>query len=276
MGEGYLLYTGCLIPARLPYLEASSRLVLDKLGIEFEPFPSGTCCVEPIGLRSLGYDAWMTVVARMLSVAEVKGKDVLTLCNGCFMSFKEAAHQLEDQELREKVNERLAPIGRSYGGGVRVKHVLEILEEFGSSRMESMVTAPQSRLRIALHPGCHIIRPSKVLRVDSPYSPRVLADIALRSGAEVVDNEEWPRCCGGGLAGVDDRISNAILQENVDSFRRAGANCILTPCPFCFVQFDLRQKSGLPVLYLSELVALAFGATADEIGLKYHRIKLDI
>jgi heterodisulfide reductase subunit B2 len=276
MGEGYLLYTGCLIPARLPYLEASSRLVLDKLGVEYEPFPSGTCCVEPVGLRSLGYDAWLMVVARMLSVAGGKGKDILTLCNGCFMSFKEAAHQLEDQELREKVNERLAPIGRSYGGGVRVRHLLEILEEIGSSRMESMVTAPQSKLRIALHPGCHIIRPSKVLKVDSPYSPRVLADIALRSGAQVVDNEAWPRCCGGGLAGVDDRISNAILQENVDSFRRAGANCVLTPCPFCFVQFDLRQKSGLPVLYLSELVALAFGATADEIGLKYHRMKLDM
>jgi heterodisulfide reductase subunit B2 len=276
MSEGYLLYTGCLIPARLPYLEASSRFVLDKLGIEYEPFPSGTCCVEPIGLRSLGDDAWLTVVARMLSIAQGEDRDILALCNGCFMSFKEAANQLEEADLREKVNERLAPIGRRYDGGVKVRHVLEVMEEFGAVRMESLVTVPQSRLRIALHPGCHVIRPSKVLKVDSHYSPRVLADIALRTGAEVVENEAWPRCCGGGLAGVDDRISNAILQEDVDAFRSAGANCILTPCPFCFVQFDLRQKAGLPVLYITELVAMAFGAKTDEIGLKYHRIKLDI
>ncbi len=276
MGEGHLLYTGCLIPARLPYLEASSRFVLDKLGVEYEPFPSGTCCVEPIGLRSLGYDAWLTVVARMLSIAQGEDKDVLALCNGCFMSFKEAAHRLEDADLRDEVNERLAPIGRRYDGGVKVRHVLELLEEFGAARMESLVTVPQSRLRIALHPGCHVIRPSKVLKVDSHYSPRVLADIALRTGADVVENEAWPRCCGGGLAGVDDRISNAILQEGVDAFKRAGANCILTPCPFCFVQFDLRQKAGLPVLYVTELVAMAFGAKADEIGLKYHRIKLEV
>ena len=276
MGERFLLYTGCLIPARLPYLEASSRLVLDRLGIDYEPFPEGTCCVEPIGLRSLGYDSWLTVVARMLSIAESKGEDVLALCNGCFMSFKEAAHLLEDEAIRQKVNERLAPIGRRYDGGVRVRHLLELLEEFGSVRMESLVTAPQSKLRLGLHPGCHVIRPSKVLKVDSHFSPRVLADIALRTGAEVVDNESWPRCCGGGLAGVDDRISNAILQENVDAFRRAGANCILTPCPFCFVQFDLRQRAGLPVLYVSELLALAFGATPEQIGLKYHRVKLDL
>ncbi len=276
MGEGYLLFTGCLIPARLPFLEASSRLVLDKIGVEYEDLPRATCCVEPIGLRSLGYDTWLTVVARMLSIAKGKGRDVLVLCNGCFMSFKEAAHQLEDEELRGKVNERFAPIGMRYDGGVRVRHMMELLEEFGAVRMESLVTAPQSKLRVALHPGCHVIRPSKVLKVDSHFSPRVLADIARRTGAEIVENESWPRCCGGGLAGVDDRISNAILQEDVEAFKKAGANCILTPCPFCFVQFDIKQKTNLPVLYLSELVAMAFGATAEEIGLKYHRIKLEV
>ena len=44
--------------------------------------------------------------------------------------------------------------------------------------------------------------------------------------------------------------------------------------PFCFVQFDIRQKEGLPVLYLSELLALAFGATPEQIGLKYHKTRL--
>jgi heterodisulfide reductase subunit B len=276
MGEGHLLFTGCLIPARLPFLEASSRLVLDKLGIDFAPFPSATCCVEPIGLRSLGQDSWLAVVARMLSIAEAEGKDVLALCNGCFMSFKEAAHQLEDEELRGKVNQVLAPIGRGYGGGVKVRHLMEVLGGTGAAKIGSMVTSPQSKLRIAVHPGCHVIRPSRVLRVDSSFSPKVLAEIARSAGAQVVENEDWPRCCGGPLAGVDERISNAILQEDVEAFRKAGANCILTPCPFCFVQFDLRQKAGLPVLYLSELVALAFGASAEEIGLKHHRVKLEL
>lgn len=273
--DGYLLYSGCLIPSRLPFLEASSRFVLDRLGVSYDPFPEGTCCVEPIGLRSLGHDAWLMVVARMLAIAGSQGRDVLSLCNGCFLSFKEAAHALEDERARDRVNQGLAAIGREYHGGVRVRHLMEVLQEVGSSRMESMVTVPQDRLRLALHPGCHVIRPAKVLRVDAHYSPRVLGDIASRTGAQVVCNEAWPRCCGGGLAGVDDRISSAILQENADSFKAAGANCILTPCPFCFVQFDLRQKQGLPVLYLSELVALAFGAAPEQIGLKYHRTKLE-
>ena len=271
---GHLLYSGCLIPTRLPFLEASARFVLDRMGVGYDPFPEGTCCVEPIGLRSLGYDSWLVVVARMLSIAESADKEVLMLCNGCFMSFKEAAHRLEDAAVRAPVNEALGSIGRRYEGGARVTHFLELLDD-RAKQVEPLVTHPQSRLRLALHPGCHLIRPSRTLRMDSPFSPRVLADVALRAGAEVVHNDPWPRCCGGGLAGVDDRISEAVLRENVDSFRAAGANCVLTPCPFCFVQYDLRQRQGLPVLHLAELMALAFGASPDKIGLKYHRTKLE-
>ena len=40
---------------------------------------------------------------------------------------------------------------------------MEVLDE--SRGMDGSVTAPQSSLRIALHPGCHVIRPSQVLKV---------------------------------------------------------------------------------------------------------------
>ena len=112
MSEPYLLYSGCLIPTRLPFLERSSRFVLDKIGIEYEPFPEATCCVEPIGLRSLGYDTWLAVAGRLLSIAEKRRSRVLTLCNGCYLSLKEAEHALSDQKVREKVNQILQPAGR--------------------------------------------------------------------------------------------------------------------------------------------------------------------
>ena len=118
------------------------------------------------------------------------------------------------------------------------------------------------------------MRPSEMLREEDRYSPRALSDVVSWTGAKAVDDPDWPQCCGGGLAGIDDSISRSILDENVTRFRRSGADAILTPCPFCFVQFDVRQKDGLPVLYLAELLALAFGASPDKIGLKYHRTKL--
>ena len=274
MSEPYLLYSGCLIPTRLPFLERSSRFVLDRIGVEYEPFPDATCCVEPIGLRSLGYDTWLAVAGRLLSIAEKHQSRVLTLCNGCYLSLKEAEHALSDRKVRERVNQILEPTGHRYEGNAKVEHFVQLAHRTGEKRWSEMAIELQSRFSFAVHPGCHMVRPSQITQIDNPYSTHVIEDLAKWSGAKVVHSDEWPRCCGGGLTGIDDSISSAILNDNIVKFREAGADAILTPCPFCFVQFDLKQKDNVPVLYLAELLALALGASADEIGLKYHRIKL--
>jgi heterodisulfide reductase subunit B len=270
------LYGGCLIPTRLSFLERSSLFVLDKLEIGHEALPDATCCVDPIGLRSMGHDTWLAMSARLLAIAERDGKNILPLCNGCYMSLKEARHLLADDQRREEVNKLLEPLGFQYQGKVDVIHFAELIRDEGAERIKKLTTSPQDRFHFAAHPGCHLLRPSQIMKVDRSFAPRLLGDIASWTGADVVHSEEWPACCGGGLAGVDDAISNAMLERNVSAFKASGANAILTPCPFCFVQFDLRQKQGLPVLYLSELLALAFGATPEEIGLKYHRIKVPV
>jgi len=271
-GEFYL-FRGCLIPTRLPFLERSSLFVLDKLGIRHEPLPGATCCVEPIGLRSLALDTWLVTAARMLSIAERGGKDILTLCNGCYVSLKEARHVLESKEERDRVNFILDEVGMEYKGTADVHHLCGTLKDM-ESRIRSFVVSPQENLRVAVHPGCHIVRPSAVTSIDPRFSPHVLSDIAKWVGSEVAYSEDWPKCCGGGISGISDEISAGVLEDSVKEFKGAGANTIITPCPFCFVQFDIKQKEGLPVLYISELLALAFGAAPESIGMKYHRTKV--
>jgi heterodisulfide reductase subunit B2 len=274
LNRRYLLFKGCLIPTRLPFLERSSLFVLERLGVEFDQMEGATCCVEPIGLRSLAEDTWLVVTARMLAIAESGGRDILTLCNGCYLSLEEARQALEDESKRSYVNAVLGEIGLNYRGNVRVRHFAEIIKEAGEERVRSLVSASQDRLRLAAHPGCHMVRPSSKLKIDDSFAPKVLDEIASWCGSEVVAGEMWPKCCGGGIAGIDENVSARMLEDATSSFRPNGANCILTPCPFCFVQFDIRQKDGLPVLYLAELLALAFGATSEQIGLKYHKTRL--
>jgi heterodisulfide reductase subunit B2 len=274
LSRPYYLFRGCLIPTRLPFLERSSLFVLDKLGVEYSQMAGATCCVEPIGLRSLAEDTWLVVTARMLAIAEKDGRDILSLCNGCYLSLEEARQALEDKPTRAGVNSILGDIGLLYDGNVKVKHFAEIIKEAGEKRVSDLTTVPMDRFRFAAHPGCHMVRPSTKLKVDRSFAPKVLDEIASWCGSEVVVGEKWPKCCGGGIAGVDEKVSTRMLEDATSTFRQGGANCILTPCPFCFVQFDIRQKDGLPVLYLSELLALAFGATPEEIGLKYHKTRL--
>lgn len=274
MSDRYYLFRGCLIPTRLPFLERSSLIVLDKLGLDYEHLPEATCCVEPIGLRTLAEDTWLVTTARMLAIAEKGGRDILSLCNGCYLSLEESRQELEDETIRAEVNSILAEIGLNYSGNVKVRHFAEIIKEAGEERVRSLTAVQLERFRFAAHPGCHMVRPSTRLKVDSSFAPKVLQEIASWCGAEVVVSEDWPKCCGGGIAGIDEKVSIKMLEDATSNFRPSGANCILTPCPFCFVQFDIRQKEGLPVLYIAELLALAFGATPEQIGLKYHKTKL--
>jgi heterodisulfide reductase subunit B len=69
-----------------------------------------------------------------------------------------------------------------------------------------------------------------------------------------------------------------MLTAVTDMMKASGANVVVTPCPFCFVQFDQKQSKNtkLPVLYITELYALAFDILKDKDDLKYHRIKVDI
>ncbi|MGD0056273.1 MAG: CoB--CoM heterodisulfide reductase iron-sulfur subunit B family protein [Methanomassiliicoccales archaeon] len=273
MSDEFYLFRGCLIPTRLPFLERSSLFILDKLGIGHEILPCATCCVEPIGLRSLALDTWLLTAARMLSIAEDGGKDILTLCNGCYVSLKEARHVLESKEERDRVNSILDEIGMEYKGTVDVHHLCGILKDM-ESRVRCTVVSPQGNLRMAVHSGCHIVRPSVVTSIDSHFSPHILSDIVDWVGSEVAYFEDWPKCCGGGISGISEDISLRVFEDSIKEFKRAKANSILTPCPFCFVQFDIKQKEGLPVLYISELLALAFGAAPESIGMKYHRTKV--
>ncbi len=201
------------------------------MDVRYDDLPGETCCVEPIGLRSLALDTWLVSAARILSIAEENGRDIISLCNGCYMSLKEAEHALKDEATRENVNTVLRSIGREYGGNVSVRHIASFIREQGEDKVRSFVTTPMSKLKLAAHPGCHMVRPSRILGVDHHFRPALLTELASWTGAEVVSTEAWPKCCGGGLSGIDDALSTKMLGSVVEGLKRTGATQILDPLP---------------------------------------------
>lgn len=266
------LFRGCLIPTRLPQLESSAKFALKTMGIDAPDLPGATCCVEPIGLQSMAQDTWLLTTARMLALAERDSRDVLTLCNGCYLSFTEARNALTEIKKKDAVNQVLAEIGLEYNGRSKVRHLLDLAAE-NRDALAKLAVRKLDHLNIAPHTGCHAVRPGHAGLAESSFAPRMLAQIAGSLGANVVHLEDWAGCCGGGIATIDEKVSSGILQDVTSKYREAGANCILTPCPFCFSQFDMRQKDGIPVMHLSQLLAYAFGAGPEVTGWKYHRTK---
>ena len=280
----YKMFEGCTIGNRIPFIEAASRKVFEKLGIETSQAPF-SCCPDPTGMKSFDNDAWLAIGARNLCLAEAEGKNIISLCNGCTNTLRGVQHQLKHDSLRkDKVNAELAKIGKEFKGSVDVKHFVDVLkDEVGIDKIKSAITNPQSDLKVACHPGCHYMRPAEWMEADDPLRPENLKELVAASGATVVDYDEIALCCGSAVTNAYEEHGMANLKKKMDSIKAAGANAIVVNCPACFQQFDTRQRDlakqyeteyGIPVLYLTELYALAMGISPDDIGLKFHRVRM--
>lgn len=273
----YAFYPGCLISTRLPFLEKTSRLVLGELGVGLQDLKGYSCCADPIILKPLSFDSWLAVAARNIAIAEDAEMDLLTLCNGCFCSLNEANHILKnDGKKKEGVNEILKEVDKEFKGTIDVLHVVQLVRDIGQDQISEKVAKPANGLRVAAHHGCHLIRPREVAQIDDKRRPTILDELVSWVGAQLVNYAEDLKCCGGGLMGVDEKTGQTMLSTIQEMMHSEGATHIVTPCPYCFVQFDYRQKENpLPVLYLMELYGLSMGFSPEELGLKHHRTKTE-
>jgi heterodisulfide reductase subunit B len=280
----YALFLGCMIPFRLPNMEASARKVLEALDTKLLDMKGASCCPAPISIQSLDYATWLSLGARNISIAEDMNLDILTLCNGCFETLKTVNETLrKDGSLREKVNTLLGGLGRTFKGKIDVRHLIEVLyKDIGVRKIKENVVTDLTGVNMAAHYGCHVLRPSSILKVDDPDEPHILDELVEAAGARSVPYLKKTLCCGGTIRGASKDISLDLTYEKVKQAKRSHADGFVVLCPSCFSQLDTGQvelrssgkgDSALPVLYLPELLGIAFGMNAEEMGLGLHKIK---
>ena len=277
------LFPGCVIQNRIPFIEKSARFVFDKLGYTFydQPF---TCCPDPVGMQSTEKTAWLTMGANNLTMSEKSQHPIISLCNGCSETLLSVKHELKySKHERDEVNVRLDKIGKKYVGTAEIRHFVEFLgKEVGTEEIKKHVVRPLNDLNIAMHVGCHYARPSKLLKIDDPINPVFPRRVLEAIGCNIIEYEQANLCCGAGVARNTPVITNGIMKRKFESLSYAAPDFLAVNCPTCYLQLDngqqaLKKEYGmetkLPIMYITELMALAFGATIDEIGLKFHRVK---
>ncbi len=268
MSGEYALFLGCTVPYRLAEYEQSARWLCSQLGISLVDLPEYGCCGFP--LDPVSREAMLLMAARNLSRAEQLGLEMVTLCNGCAGTLMKAGKLLDEKsELMEWVNKRLESVGLSYSGGVRVRHIASVLHDL-VGEIESKLVKPLKGLKVAVHTGCHVLRPVKYLGFDDPESPTVLKRLVEAVGAEYVSYQEELLCCGAPLLGIKDDIVFRLSGEKLGSAAASGADLVVTICPSCFLALEttrLREKAGPPAIHLTQLIGLALGGRPEEVGI---------
>lgn len=277
----YDLFLGCVIPARLPFLEASSRKVFEKLGIKLNDVEGFSCCPDPTGIEQIDRTTWLTLGARNLSLCKNNG-GVISFCSGCVETLKGVNYFInKDLTTKKEINRHLQKVGKVYEGKTEVKHFAEILYE-NLENIKKSVEKPLEGFKVAVHYGCHYLRPSEIIEWDDPFEPITIDEIVKALGAESVEYDLKMECCGNPVEKSDRDLSLLMIDNKLKAIENAGSNCVAVVCPACYQQYEFNQRElnkrnnteyNLPIFYLSELVALAFGFSPEDIGLNFHRIK---
>jgi heterodisulfide reductase subunit B len=279
----FAIFLGCTIPARQPNYEISARKTLEKLGVELIDLDNFTCCCPP-PIQSINLMSSQAIAAYNICLAEEAGLDIVALCNGCFESLAMVNTALkQDEELKSEINKVLANVGKEFKGTIEVKHFLQVLmEDIGLDEIRKNVVKPLSNLKVAPFYGCHSLRPSKLLQLDDPERPQMFENLLAALGAKSLNYRNKLKCCGGLLKGISDETALTLAREKLINTSKAGADCISTLCPFCFVALDIGQLQvktqfnetyDMPILHYSELIALAIGVNPEELALRSHKVK---
>jgi heterodisulfide reductase subunit B len=283
--KDFAVFWGCTIPARFPFIEKATRLVFADLGANIRELEGHTCCPEGVLVKANDEDTFYTTAARNLALVEKAGLDLVTPCNGCYSTFKETwSHLEQDWRARDAINARLAREGLRYDGRLKITHFAEWLaDDIGAGPLGSKKKRDFWGMRIAVHYGCHLLRPSPAVNWDDPLAPKKVEELVAALGARVVDYTTKMQCCGNALDRVGEREGSlSFARTKLEDLQNNDVDLLITVCPSCFQQFDLNQAAlqranedvNVPVMYLSELIALAYGHSPEEIGLDMHRVSV--
>ena len=265
----YAYYPGCSLTESAVEFDVSTRAVMTFLGAELEEIPDWTCCgasaAEPVS-KLMNY----ALPARNLAIVErdMDGIDVLAPCSACYLNLLKVNREVVgNRSLHGRVNEVLAASGMVYGGHVKVRHLLDVLvNDVGAKIIAQHVADNLEGMKIAPYYGCQILRPYPVF--DDPGKPSSMTSILEGLGAEVLEWDHANKCCGASLMMGHREVAlksvAAILADAGD------ADAIVTVCPLCQMNLEAYQQQArklggrsVPILYLTQLMGLAFGLDAD-------------
>jgi len=279
----YAYYPGCSAKATAVGLGLSAPAIAKPMGMELIELENWTCCGStPYG--SLDESESIAVAARNLALAEKTGLDLVTPCSSCFVTLSKAnLHLKEHQQLMGQVNEALAVANLAYHGNVRVRLLLEVLlSDITPEVITTKVKRTLKGLKVAPYYGCQEARPD--FGFDDPESPQALDRIVESLGAEAVPFPLKNRCCGGSLIISEEELALELIHKLLTNAANNGAQCITTPCPLCQTNLDAYQgkvnsKFGtnfkLPVLFITQLMGIAFGLGSKELGLKTNIVPME-
>ena len=272
----YSYFPGCSAEATASPLGLSVPPVAKELDMHLIELEDWNCCgSSPYG--SVDKLEATCMAARNLALAEKRGFDLVTPCSSCYITLNGADIRLKEYpNFRDQVNQALTAGNLDYHGGVRVRHLAEVLySDITPDVIGAKVSRSLKGLKVASYYGCQLVRPA--VGFDDPESPRSLDELVASLGADIVSWQLKAHCCGGSLVMSEQDLALELINKLLRNAQENGAQCLITPCPLCQINLDAYQSQvnskfktnyNLPVLFLTQLIGVALDIKPNALGLQ--------
>ena len=275
-------YPGCSLTGSSREYNESLLAISKEAGIELCEINDWNCC-GATAAHNLNKELSLSLPARNLAIAESEEMDELVVpCAACYNRLVMTQHELKENEsLKNIVSVKLKLPMKN---GIKILNVLQFLEKHIVPRLDTLVKNPLD-FDVACYYGCLLVRPQKVMKAERFEDPMTMDVIMKKLGANAID---WPfktECCGAGFSvskpEIVGELSGKIVRDAVDR----GAKAIVVACPMCHSNLDMRRpaiesylkmKVDIPVIYITQAIALAMGLTPRQAGIQRHFVPVKL
>jgi heterodisulfide reductase subunit D len=233
-----LLFTGCTIPSN-PALGARARkaaLILQKAGVDFAVLGKNEPCCGSVQKRVGALDLAYEMMEKNITLLNSLGSStIVTLCAGCYHTLKNN-YQAGETPFKPKIY-----------------HFVEFISQL--IKKEKLAFIKKKTLTVTYHDPCHL---GRMMRIFDPPREilRALPGIKLVERTAVRENTI---CCGAG--GGMRIFEGGILAEEIgkaalEAAHDAGAEALVTACPFCELNLEVATKNLSPPLAVYDIIDL--------------------
>jgi heterodisulfide reductase subunit B len=275
MRVGY--YPGCSLSGTGRDFGESMHAVAKALGIELCEIPEWTCCGSSSGHMTNRLVS-IALPANVLLKAQRAGFDqVMAPCAACYNRLATAKHEIETSAKTKAEAEKI--LQTKIENLPRVLNVVQLLAQV-SDTIASKVKEKFDQT-VACYYGCLLVRPAKITGFDKTEDPVEMDKLVAAVGGKTVDWNFKTECCGASFSvsqtSVVARLGAKIMKDAVAK----KADAVVVACPMCHSNLDLRrsdinqrleQKTDIPVLFITQVIGMALGLRANELGLGRHLV----
>jgi len=271
MTLGY--FPGCSLEGTALEFDQSLRAVAERLALPFTEIADWNCCGASAAHQT-NHLLGLGLPARNLALAAEQGMAaIFAPCAAC--SNRLISVQAELAAAPAARAEVEAALGKTLPTApLRILNCIEFfLPQLDA--IKAAITSSLAGKRVACYYGCLLLRPPRVIAFDDPEQPSTMEQVAAATGAEPVTWGMRTECCGAAFAMSSTASVERLVARILEDAHAAGAAMVVTACPLCHANLDLRQNERtlgfqMPVLYLPQLIGLALGLAPRALGLDRH------